>query len=199
METLDIELFQLIYNLSHSLAFLNPIAIFFAEYAVFLLAFLMVILWFVKPQLRKTLLIAFISFVIAEILVKIVGVFISHPQPFVSLTNVIPLIDKEAGNSFPSDHAALAFSVCIALFIGSRTKSKFLYLILAFLISIARIWVGVHYPSDVIVAAILGTCVALLVHAVASRTTIIDKILDFYTTIETKIFGKKGKHTKRQR
>ena len=196
MTALNDNLFRLINNLAGSLSFLNPLVIFLAKYAIFVLAIFMIFLWFTKPRMQKTLIAAAIAFAIAEVLAKILGIFISHEQPFATLSNVYQLIDKEVGNSFPSDHTVLAFSICISLFIGSKSKFKPFYIVLAFLIGIARIWVGVHYPVDVLVGALLGTVAAIVTFPFVIRNKFIKKCLHYYSKLENKLIGGRGKHSK---
>jgi len=67
---------------------------------------------------------------------------------------------------FVSSHAANAFGLAVFLILLLPKKYKFLKWILLFwatLVAYSRIYVGVHYPGDVIVAGILGAFIALLV------------------------------------
>ncbi len=66
--------------------------------------------------------------------------------------------------SFPSDHATAAFAIAVAIFLRHR-KAGTLALILATLVSISRVALGTHYPSDVIGGALLGTAAALVLWA----------------------------------
>ncbi|MBI2612078.1 phosphatase PAP2 family protein [Candidatus Gottesmanbacteria bacterium] len=59
------------------------------------------------------------------------------------------------GYSFPSSHATLAFAGAYVLSMGHKRLSLFYYLI-AVLIGFSRIYLGRHYPSDVVVGSILG-------------------------------------------
>ena len=112
--------------------------------------------------------------------------FIFEPRPFVSHT-VHQLITHPADSSFPSDHSAwsfavfglLLFSLFPAMLTALRKPSKdnqpafrlllapTLLLILAFVIActigVARIYVGVHYPGDILGGAIDGLIAALLI------------------------------------
>lgn len=79
-----------------------------------------------------------------------------RPRPFEVLDNVFKLVSS-AGPSFPSSHAFNSFTA--ATLITFFFKKKFFSLIayfIAFLSSFSRIYVGVHYPSDIFFGAIFG-------------------------------------------
>ena len=68
---------------------------------------------------------------------------------------VVEAIIVETGYGFPSGHAAGSFSVIPVLFKGYG-KIKYLFLSLAILISLSRVYVGVHTLTDVLVGALIG-------------------------------------------
>jgi|SRR5215211_1729880 len=63
--------------------------------------------------------------------------------------------------SFPSDHATAAFAIAVAILLRHR-KGGIVALVLAVLVAVSRVVVGVHYPSDVLGGALLGTLAALV-------------------------------------
>ncbi len=63
--------------------------------------------------------------------------------------------------SFPSDHATAAFAIAVAILLRHR-KAGIVALVVAALVSISRVVVGVHYPSDVLGGAVIGTLAALV-------------------------------------
>lgn len=77
---------------------------------------------------------------------------------------------SEAGNfgSMPSLHAADAFAVAVAVTLVWPLAGRVL-LPIATLIAISRVFVGVHWPSDVVFGALYGSAVALVIHLVAQR------------------------------
>jgi len=194
IQNLDLTIFRFINNLAGSASWFNPVAIFFAEYAIFALALFMFILWLFKRQMRKPLIIAFVAFIVAAIVAKLSGRLFYHLQPFAELEQVYKLIPKEVGNAFPSDHTAAAFAVCVTLCIGSKSKWRPLYILFATLIGLARIWVGVHYPIDVLAGALIGTLVAFMLYPLLKRFKLIDNFISFYEKIEMKLFGAPARH-----
>jgi undecaprenyl-diphosphatase len=75
-----------------------------------------------------------------------------------------PQIQPVTGISFPSGHASNNFAVAVVIAVFYRRRG-WLYFIPATLISYSRIYVGSHYPSDILVAMIVGAGVACLVLA----------------------------------
>ncbi|HEY7152247.1 MAG TPA: phosphatase PAP2 family protein [Solirubrobacterales bacterium] len=63
--------------------------------------------------------------------------------------------------SFPSDHATAAFAIAVSIWLRNR-KAGWLALAMATVLALSRVMVGVHYPSDVIAGALLGTGAALI-------------------------------------
>lgn len=82
------------------------------------------------------------------------GVF-DRPRPSVAHADVHPLVAVPSSAAMPSGHAWIAFSAAVVLG-GLAPKLRPWLLGLAFLISLSRVYLGVHYPSDVIVGAACG-------------------------------------------
>ncbi|MFI8239607.1 phosphatase PAP2 family protein [Streptomyces sp. NPDC085866] len=70
--------------------------------------------------------------------------------------------------SFPSNHTAIAVASAVALFFVSR-RLGLLASGFAVAMAASRVWVGVHYPHDVLVGALVGGLVAFLVMTVLRR------------------------------
>jgi undecaprenyl-diphosphatase len=80
--------------------------------------------------------------------------YVAHPHPE-------PLLGTPLDLSFPSGHAATAFAgVTILAAFAPRLGPALL--VLAALVAWSRVYVGVHYPLDVLVGALLGTAVGLV-------------------------------------
>ncbi|MCK5177258.1 MAG: phosphatase PAP2 family protein, partial [Candidatus Aenigmarchaeota archaeon] len=100
--------------------------------------------------------------VLLYILVDNLKMLINIPRPFFSFTELNIISQSfSASMSFPSRHATFAFFLLALLpsLIEKRKNANLLYLtgiLTAFLISISRIVLGVHYPSDIIAGMVLG-------------------------------------------
>ncbi|MDY7547127.1 phosphatase PAP2 family protein [Glaciimonas sp. CA11.2] len=65
-------------------------------------------------------------------------------------------------NSFPSDHAALFFGFATGIFLISRIFGIYTYIYVLLFIALPRIYLGLHYTTDIIAGAIMGTGLVLL-------------------------------------
>jgi undecaprenyl-diphosphatase len=84
---------------------------------------------------------------------------IDRPRPFDTLDGD-PLLGGTLGSSLPSGHAATSFAGAVTLAYLFRRGLPF-FLVLAAAIAYSRLYVGVHYPSDVLLGAALGAAVSL--------------------------------------
>lgn len=93
---------------------------------------------------------------------------IERPRPCheeSGIDNVRLLVRCGSGYSFTSSHATNHFGVAFFLIFTLGVRRKYVFLPLffwAFLVAYAQVYVGVHYPLDVICGAVLGTGIALL-------------------------------------
>jgi undecaprenyl-diphosphatase len=85
---------------------------------------------------------------------------VDRPRPFVADPLHIHLFAAHAADSgFPSDHATAAFAIAAAVFLRDRVWGTVLA-IAAAAVAVGRVAIGVHYPSDVLVGALLGCAAA---------------------------------------
>lgn len=97
----------------------------------------------------------------------------ARPRPFETYMDVELLVPSAMDFSFPSSHAATSFAAAVVIWWSHlHPFVRTTVLILAVLISCSRVYVGVHYPLDVLGGAVLGVLVAglaLRIIAVNSR------------------------------
>jgi undecaprenyl-diphosphatase len=109
---------------------------------------------------------------------KAISEVVDRARPFVADSHGVHLFSSHAADpGFPSDHATAAFAIAVAILLRSR-RWGVVALIAATVLSLGRVAIGVHYPSDVLAGALLGAAAALLLWAPALRSRI-DALADW--------------------
>lgn len=109
---------------------------------------------------------------------KVISELVDRARPFVADPHGVHLFAGHAADpGFPSDHATAAFAIAVAIFLRKRAWGIFA-LVAATVLSIGRVALGVHYPSDVLAGAALGGAAALALWAPPLRTRI-DRLADW--------------------
>ncbi len=90
---------------------------------------------------------------LGEVLIKNI---VCRPRPFQYISSGFPLlIPPPSGYSFPSGHTCASFAAATALFLQHKRQGALCFL-LAALIGFSRVFLWVHFPSDVLAGALLG-------------------------------------------
>lgn len=92
--------------------------------------------------------------------------FVERPRPFRTHEGLEVLVSGKTDYSFVSDHATITMAMAAALFVANR-KFGVIGILLALLEGFCRVYMGVHYPTDVVGGFALGTAVALLLSPLA--------------------------------
>lgn len=128
------------------------------------------LLLLIKKSTRKT---GFLSLLSLLIIFLIVNVCMKNGfariRPYETLTDLLLLIEKQSDFSFPSGHSASSFASAVVLFKQLPKRYGIPILILAVLIAFSRIYMGVHYPTDILAGILIGSIVALLIVYVNKR------------------------------
>ncbi|MEK7593528.1 MAG: phosphatase PAP2 family protein [Patescibacteria group bacterium] len=173
---LDLSLFQFINNLSHKWWVFDLFGIFFADYFGYFLILAALFLILKEKQFHQKIYL-FSLFALSLILsrgliAEIIKFFVARPRPFSAL-EIQPLVgygNHDINMSFPSGHAAFYFALAFAVFLyfnQSEDKAKkrlgWWFLAGVSLVAVSRIFVGIHWPSDVLVGAAIGIASAFIV------------------------------------
>lgn len=109
---------------------------------------------------------------------KVISELVDRARPFVADPHGVHLFSGHAADpGFPSDHATAAFAIAVAILLRKRAWGIFA-LVAATVLSVGRVALGVHYPSDVLAGAALGSAAALALWAPPLRERI-DRLADW--------------------
>lgn len=163
LQAIDAELFRFING-----ALANPVTDFIMPiitsdwnlriiYAVAMI----LLLWRGSKETRWLVAFSVLTMLIADQLASgFLKELVGRLRPCRTLDGVHLLVNCGAGKSMPSSHATNAFAQAAFFFVGFRKYGWWLFSAAA-LIAISRVFVGVHYPFDIAVGALLGTMVGV--------------------------------------
>ncbi|MER7839603.1 phosphatase PAP2 family protein [Streptomyces sp. NPDC096040] len=93
--------------------------------------------------------------------------FVERPRPFLTHQGLDVLVSGKTDYSFVSDHATITMALGVGLFVANR-KFGLAGIGLALVEGFCRVYMGVHYPTDVVGGFALGTAVVLLLSPLAT-------------------------------
>jgi undecaprenyl-diphosphatase len=143
-------------------------------------------LFFFKKK-KNIAIFAFMTMVLGLGINQIVGMLYFHNRPFIdglghTILNHVP------ENSFPSDHTTFMFSIAIYLYM--KLENKIIgesLLILSFIGGLSRVFVGIHYPFDIMGSIFISLIAFIIINKFEFKLQVIN---DFILTLEEKIFKK---------
>ncbi|NWF52926.1 MAG: glycosyltransferase family 39 protein [Nitrospirae bacterium] len=121
-------------------------------------------LWFFYKD-RKKAIVAFVlalaSFALSDWVSEVLKNFIQRQRPCNVLEGVHLIVGCSRSYSMPSNHAINIFAFTMPFIVLLKNEIRYAFIIIALLIGFSRVYVGVHYPSDVVVGGLLGTGIAI--------------------------------------
>lgn len=153
---LDVLIFQQINGLAGRWIYLDALGVFFAEYFQYVLVIILVWLF------RKNIRVIFWSLAAAVLarfgITELIRLCWARPRPFVE--NNEP--------SFPSGHAAFFFALSAVVYSYNK-KAGIIFFFASALISIARVFVGVHWPLDILGGAAVGILAGWIIIKISKK------------------------------
>ena len=156
----DLFIFNLINQLAGRWDFLDWLAVFFAKYFEYAVVIAVFIIFYKKWRMILQI---FGAAILARLVItNIIRWILPRIRPFVEF-NFNPLISQNPQEpSFPSGHAAFFFAMATVIYFYNK-KAGLWFFLAAFLISLARVFSGIHWPSDILAGALVGILSAWLV------------------------------------
>ncbi len=146
-------------------SFLNPVVQFITSLGDKGFFWIVVcILLFMFKKTRKIGIVAATALAMNTLIVNVIlKTQIMRIRPFVLEESLSLITRLPKDSSFPSGHTSASFATAVILYKGLPAYVGIPALILAFLIGLSRLYVGAHFPTDVLAGALIGTFVALAV------------------------------------
>lgn len=170
MENFNSFFFSLIHGLSGRNFIIDSAGVFFAQYLPYAIGIAFFFLVFSQKGLRAKIFFlseAVIAVILSRgIITEAIRFFYYSPRPFDAL-HFQPLI-PESGSSLPSGHMTFFFALAMVIYFYNKRWGIW-YFFLSALIGAARIFAGVHWPTDIIAGIVLGILSGILVHSLLSK------------------------------
>jgi len=187
---MDASLFEMINNLAGKIPWLDVVMILSAKYLPVLFAIVLIIFYLTfKTDQQRVAVLAGISTLIALGIAQSIAFLDPRPRPY--LTHIAHLlIERSNDPSFPSDHTTFSFAIATMIWLYNR-KIGVILMGLAVLVGFSRVYVGTHYPMDVIGGAVLGMAISLITDQISKQNKIrnlLDRV--FIVLYEWRLAGK---------
>jgi len=155
---LDHSLCLWINGLAGKFVSLDSLGIFCADFLIFIIPLFIILFYFFSrrdrlvPVFLKIILAMALAYLISHLLNYALGIFFVRHRPFLAYPAIYQLSKFWASPqdfSFPSDHTAAAFVMGLMVFMDWKKFGSIL-LFFALIIGLSRIFIGVHYPLDIL-------------------------------------------------
>lgn len=157
MESFNHAFFLLIYAGAEPSFIVSSGAIFFARWLVFLFPLLLVVMWLWGLSYNRELVVkAILTILLGLVIGFLIRQFWPHPRPF--MVGLGPTyLPHAADPSFPSNHAVFCFSMAFSFWWNLvRKRLAWILLGITLLVCWARVYLGVHFPLDMIGGAVVA-------------------------------------------
>ncbi len=176
---MDVAITELINSLSGKNIIVDQFFILITKCGVPLMVLAVIFQWWGKrprEELRRTTIIAGLTFLLGLLIAQFILLFIHRIRPYDAGVSHL-IIDKTVDWSFPSDHAIASTSIAFAFLINSFRKHALAFFCAAALVCFSRIYVGMHYVSDILGGAGLALLTAYAVNRFYLRGSRLDQWL----------------------
>lgn len=168
-----------LYDLTSGNAVLSFLAVFCAEWLPYIIVLAAALHTFQRGALRDLLRSFFMVFgpaASAYALAALVKFLFPAMRPFAALQLTPLVLGENPLATFPSAHATFFAALGMTIFLRNQKQGKNIgkwFLLAALLIGLARIMVGIHWPSDILAGFFLGATIALLAHYAREKYSMI--------------------------
>lgn len=140
----------------------HVIVTFLASFLIWVLFAALFILWIIDGRIKKEIVLhALFSSILTWIFAAMIKSLFPTDRPFAVNGNSVLTLTTPSDSAFPSAHTAIAFAIATTVWLHDK-KIGWLYVFLALVIGIARVFANVHFPIDLFGGAVLGIAVGIL-------------------------------------
>ena len=162
IETLNRTLFLALNASPATPEWLIAAGVLIANYAILLVPVLLLSLWLAGGDERRALAVrACLVGLLALGINQIIGIAWYHPRPF-AIGVGHTFLAHAPDSSFPSDHATLLSAISFTLLSGGKRRTGLLVLSVDIAVAWARVFIGVHWPFDMVGAVIVASLACML-------------------------------------
>ncbi|MDG5787762.1 phosphatase PAP2 family protein [Evansella sp. AB-P1] len=133
--------------------------------ARFTISFTIISFLIFYSSFKYVVIISAVSLTLSHLIVALIKKIVPRFRPYITLNNSYVTAKPLKDSSFPSGHTTAIFSLLTPYMLYDYQLTLFL-LPIAIIVSISRITIGLHYPSDVIAGAIVGTSTVLFINTI---------------------------------
>jgi undecaprenyl-diphosphatase len=173
------------------------LAVVAAKALIFLVPLHLILIWVGGERtIRFVALSALLALVIAIAVNGVVGALVYSPRPFViGLGHT--LIEHRPNSSFPSNHATVFFTYAASLAVYGRRTLAVSFVGIGLVVAWTRIYLGIHYPGDMLGAALVSGVAAVLSASVMMRfgPMILERSEALYTGLTSRLPGLRSRRT----
>ncbi|WP_258831248.1 undecaprenyl-diphosphatase [Peribacillus frigoritolerans] len=162
---MNYKVFKSINQLSRNCSPIDLLMILISKKIRFVFIFVLIFMWFKNNSYKKVSCNAVISVGVNLFINTLIKLFYFKPRPFIK-RRVGILIPSKMDSSFPSKHTLLVFAISTSIFLYDRVLGSIMW-VLSVLTGFSRIWVGHHYPSDIIGSALIATMTSIILDKIA--------------------------------
>lgn len=191
----DLNILLFINGLSGHINWLDHLIAGYTKYGPLLFGGYLIALWFAgknsveRNENRRNALYAFFSVFLAMTISKILGIIWYRNRPYIDHSSVHQLVSAKSDASFPSDHAVGSFSIAGSVLFG-RSIGGIILTFMAIMLALSRVYVGVHYPSDIVGGMAVGLLSSMIIN---KNKELLEKpvglLLSMWSLIETNIIS----------
>lgn len=170
----DASVFRYVNDFARATPWLHAPARAYAEYGVVLFAVLLLWSWWAAVRADDQRAVAAslwapLGMLLALAVNQPLGRLVGEPRPYAVLDHVLVLVPRTTDFSFPSDHAVMAGAVAAGVLLAHRRLGSvgLVAVLAALLMAVTRVYVGAHFPGDVLAGLGFGAAVTVAGHVLA--------------------------------